>query len=327
MKVWTEIVPDVSLLPYSRIHTLDMPNPGKGKVWAKREDAFGFGMAGTKMRKYASLLPFLIQNNIRHTALIGGAFSNNLVVLPQILKSYGIDTRLFIRGDANTPIKGNHFLIRLLQAEHQIQWIARSDWAEAEQIASAYADDMQANGHRVCVVPEGAYMPQALPGAITLADDIHRNEAESGVHFQHIFSDAGTGFATISAMIHDAAQHPNRNWHILLLADDEHTFHKKLQQVHAWYLEYTKQVTPLPKAFTLYQHNAFGKVGQQELQAVQHMARAHGMICDPVYSGKLWTLVQKVLQQNALQGEILVIQSGGGSIMGFQDKMEARLRA
>lgn len=326
MKAWTEIVPDVSLLPGSRIHTLDIPNPCMGNVWVKREDAFGFGMAGTKMRKYASLIPFFIQNKIKQTALIGGAFSNNLVVLPQILKSYGIDAKLFIRGDAHTPIKGNQFLIRLLNAEHQIQWIDRSNWANVEQIAQEYVDDMQQKGCPVHVVPEGAYMPEALPGAITLADDIHRNEAQAGVHFQHIFSDAGTGFATLAGMIHDSAMHPDRNWHILLLADDIPTFHFKLKQVHAWYVEYTKNAIPLPKAFILYQQNTFGKVGQKELESVKHMARTYGMICDPVYSAKLWTLVHQTLQQDIPKGDILVMQSGGASIMGFQDKMAAGLK-
>jgi 1-aminocyclopropane-1-carboxylate deaminase/D-cysteine desulfhydrase-like pyridoxal-dependent ACC family enzyme len=325
IKAWTDIQPDRSLLPLSPIHTVALSHAGSGKVWVKREDAFGFGFAGTKMRKYASLIPFMLHNGVEQAALIGGAFSNNLLILPQILSMYGIRSQLFIRGEETTAIIGNHFLIRLLHSQQQIRWVSRSDWVYVDEIVAAYAESETAQGRKVMPVPEGAFMPQALPGAITLADDIYRNEGEHAVQFQHIFSDAGTGFATLAAMLHDVARFPNRQWHILLLADDEITFRQKLQQMHAWYCTYRQQPMPIPKNFSLYRHSAFGKVGQSELLSVKYMARNHGIICDPVYTGKLWAVVQQTLQQQALDGEILVLQSGGASVMGFNNTLSKHL--
>src|SRR5437016_4466946 len=115
--------PEYSL--HSRVHPLRSYSFDEAKVFVKRDDELGFGISGSKMRKYSSLIPFLIAHKFQEVVLIGGAYSNNVLGLVQLLIENGIKATLFLREDVGDDLKGNRLLLSLLVDEQTIHWISR----------------------------------------------------------------------------------------------------------------------------------------------------------------------------------------------------------
>jgi 1-aminocyclopropane-1-carboxylate deaminase/D-cysteine desulfhydrase-like pyridoxal-dependent ACC family enzyme len=57
-----ERIPMAALPRQSRIHSLR--SFSRGRCYIKRDDELGFGISGTKVRKYLSLLPAILRESI-----------------------------------------------------------------------------------------------------------------------------------------------------------------------------------------------------------------------------------------------------------------------
>lgn len=325
---WTDIFPDPAFLRQTRILPANCSRNSRNPVWIKREDETAFGIPGCKLRKYASLLPLLRHRNIKTVVLAGGAYSNHLAAFPQLLIEHDITPLLVIRGEPTLKTNGNSLLIRLINPPENIHWLERSNWMNAETIALEKIATLHPDQLPACYIPEGAFMPEALTGAKTLGQDIRRNESESGIFFQHIFMDSGTGLSAISALLDDFPKHPERIWHILLAAGTPAEFHHRLDTAISW----NKQLSGnslRPDNFILYERKAgerFGKINSGILDTVIHIARTEGILTDPVYGAPLWNLMQSLLGQETLTGSALWIHSGGSSLWGTAEALVPKIK-
>jgi 1-aminocyclopropane-1-carboxylate deaminase len=314
-----------SYIPHSRIHALKTFGTPIALSKVKRDDELGFGISGSKWRKYTSLIPYLIRHNCQEAVVVGGAYSNNVLGISQLLIENRIKPTLFLLGDPKIKRKGNSLLTSLLVPESQIRWIARKDWSQVETFAHEY---IQNNHLRTMLIPEGACMDAALPGALTLAVDILQNEQESQQQFQHIFIDAGTGLSAFATILAFAWLKRETVLHVLLLADDEQQFLSKLKQFHQSFevfIEDRLSWTDVIERFRVYkatQGRAFGSVNATILKHIKFLAREEGFFTDPIYSAKLFLEAKNTIHDQALSGNILVIHSGGAlTLMGFQEKL------
>ncbi|MDP2365227.1 MAG: 1-aminocyclopropane-1-carboxylate deaminase, partial [Ignavibacteria bacterium] len=97
----------------SRIHKLNhFPDDGVS-CYVKRDDELGCGINGSKIRKYASLIPFLIQKKIRHLIIIAGPQSNNLLAALQVARELQLQVTAFLIKPRNLEVQGN-FKLSLL---------------------------------------------------------------------------------------------------------------------------------------------------------------------------------------------------------------------
>jgi len=309
----------------SRVHRLMNFKGLHTDVFIKREDESGLGFGGTKYRKYSALIPFLKKNLVESVCLIGGAYSNNLALLSQILIENAITPLLFLRGEPRLAIKGNHLILRMLVPEEQIYWIARKDWQQVTAIVQAHITRAKAEGKRIWSIPEGAAITPVLPGSMSLFLDIIRNERETDKIFSHILMDAGTGITAIACILCNTYLQMPRKIHVLLTAGTEKSFMQTLNHFHAAFSELLKHPCPQPEKFKVYPSNAFGKVTTEVLTEGISIARTEGILADPVYSVKLIKQAHQIIQEEKLSGNILIIHAGGTpSIFGFDDKI-ARL--
>lgn len=321
---------------HSRIHLLKFITKPHSAVYIKREDELGFGISGTKLRKYGSLMVHINALPIQHAVLIGGAYSNNIVALTQLLIERGITPHLLLRGDHPPVRQGNFLLTSLLIPASQMEWVSREDWTQVTERAQALVQSFSAGS--ALLIPEGACMVESLPGALSLGEDICRNEQEHQLVFEHIFIDAGTGLAAIGLMIGLAMHARNPHIHIVLLALTQQEFIVQLQKFYQ-YLS-ANQLPKLPESVTWEQLVAklhfytpttapsFGATNHQIFETIVQVARQDGVLTDPVYTAKLLLMAQEVtLNTPEVVGNILVIHGGGGlGIMGFQDRLAKQLR-
>ena len=308
----------------SRVHSLQSFGPN---CFVKRDDELSFGISGSKLRKYLSLLPHLKKNNTQEAVVIGGAYSNNVVGLSQLLIEQSIKPTLFLLGDGSSKKTGNYLLTSLFVPESSIHWVSREEWPQVESLAGQYAEP---NG--AFVIPEGALMPEALSGAITLSLDILRNEESLGLNFNHVFMEAGSGLAAIATILALAWLDKSVCVHVLLLADDRDVFVSKLKNFKKHFEQLVSKdlaIEEVEKRFQLHipaTAKSFGSVNKTILQQVTEIARAEGFLTDPIYSAKLFLETKRIIKEQGLNGNKLIVHSGGGlTLMGFQGQLEELL--
>lgn len=269
---------------HSRVHPL-RTFPG---CYVKRDDELGFGITGSKLRKYSTLVPYFISEQFDEVVVIGSAYSNHVMGITQLLIENGIKPILYLLGNADYPARGNLLFTKLLT--DSIRWVSREEWPHVEEIAR--------NEQKGFILPEGGFIAQSLPGAMTLAQDIARNEKELGFSFDHVFIDAGTGLSAIGLILGGV----RALVHVLLLADDEKTFLLKLHR----FSKDPHQHFVLHRPETA---RSFGSVNRTVLDEIQFLARHEGILTDPIYSAKLFFETRRVLKD--IEGKALIIHSGG----------------
>ncbi|WP_367607623.1 pyridoxal-phosphate dependent enzyme [Legionella sp. W05-934-2] len=282
---------------HSRIHSLN--NFPKG-WYVKREDELSGAIRGNKLRKYQSIIPYLSSNNIQRLIIIAGPQSNNLLAALQIAREHRLDVTALLLKPWSHLNQGNFSASRLFLNEQDICWIDRDQWLAVDD----YAKRLQSESKQRCfVLCEGAAVAQAFEGAMTLGDDILRNEEEAGIQFNHIVMDAGTGFSAI-ALAHWLKQHHHpAQLQVILMADDELIFRQKALQ----WLGYKPD-----NMICHYPHTAkaFGAVNQATKEEVRRTAIEEGFLLDPIYSAKLFLTVRQKPLQQTMQGNVLLIHSG-----------------
>lgn len=320
---------DDDILYSSRVHPL--LSFGEG-VYVKREDESGFACSGTKRRKFASLLPHLQKHKIEEALLIGGANSNHIMALSQLLREKKVDFRLFLKKANQDYTQGNGFLLRLLANENQIQWIENEQWPKAIALASIYGEK---KGTRYMIIPEGGNCKEAVAGAATLMLDIIKNERERLFpvnkkgnlpgSFDHIWVDSGTGLTAAVLAAMNAVLSGNTQIHVVLMAGDEAYFHQTYKKATIWLNELLNISTPSRITYLLHfpvTARSFGSINAQVRQAVVSFAREEGILTDPIYTAKLFLTAKEKIKSEQYKGTHLLIHSGGGTgLMGFAEQI------
>lgn len=311
---------------HSRAHLLhSFCSNVNATCFVKRDDELGFGISGNKLRKFRTLLPYLISQKCQEAIVLGGPFSNNVLSLTQLLLENHIAATLFLRGSEPPLSKGNFLLLQMLVPASSMHWIPRRQWPKIDETILSYTADRS----HCFVIPEGSATFPAFPGALTLPLDIIQNEEELGISFDHVFIDAGTGFSAAALLLGFAFLRKTTTCHLLLLADEEKNFLLRLQDWHVKFEEWIGEKCPFPTHFSCSRSSlgtSFGTTNSQLFKFLIQMARNHGFFLDPIYSGKLFHHAKKVLENETFNGKTLVIHSGGAlTLTGFLEEIESCL--
>lgn len=329
MTVLSKIVPKAVL--NSRVHRLRSFETADGSCYVKRDDELGFGVSGTKVRKYSSFLPSFLKEKPDEAVIIGSAYSNHVLSLSQLLKENGVEPILFLLGDPECKLQGNLLLTALIAELKNIHWVSRGKWGAIDEIASEYASRRLVDNVKAIVVPKGANCASSLPGAITLALDVLRNEEELGIEFDHLLIDSGTGLTASALLLAFALLGKKTFIHIVMVAGNKEEFMQTLSDRKMDLEALLEQSLPSPALFNLYFPSiapSFGSVNAKILNTVAELAKKEGFITDPVFTAKLFHEGKKIITEQGLKGNVLFIHSGGGlGLTGFQNEMVKIIRS
>lgn len=320
--------PLLSLPLRSRIHPLRTQRRLNATVFVKRDDELSLSAGGSKVRKFASLLPFLARQRFDEVWLLGGANSNAVAGLAPLLRQQGQAFRLILRGapDQYRP-QGNHLIVRMTVQPNEIDWIARADWPRALDIARERAETVREAGRSVYIIEEGASVEPALPGCCTLWADLRRNEAEIGRAFDHVLIDAGTGMTAAALLWAEAWAGSSARVHVLLTAGTRKDFAAALARFGAAFARWTGETLPAPTHYALYEPaRPFGRAGKGELESARRWAREEGLLADPVYTARLMDWAADLVNAAPLSGTVAVVHGGGATgLFGWQDALAEML--
>lgn len=304
---------------HSRIHPLHSFSSPSCNVYVKREDELGFLSSGSKMRKYLSLVPYLKMNGYKEAVLIGGPYSNNILILSQLLLQNLITPTLFLQAPPPEKIEGNYLWTSLCNSTKHIHWIGKEEWVDVETLANEYI--RRNPSKKIALIPEGASCRESLPGLVTLALDIIENEKKLPEPFSHVFIDSGTGMTALSLVLAFAYLEKKTSIHIVQMAGNKQELEQKLLEYKQYFEEMIEGSlsASLPYIYRPSTARSFGSWNQTILQEVKNVAQQEGILTDPIYSAKLIFESRKIIMEKKLSGNILLIHSGGSfTLSGFQ---------
>lgn len=296
----------------TRIERSNLPVPEGVQLFLKREDEVGFAATGGKLRKLSTLIPHLQAEGCREVAVIGSMHSNNVLTTSQFLLQAGIRPSLFLK-EAHFDGPGNAFLTGILVPKSEWHMVPSADWDRVEAIAAEYA---AAQPHPTYVLPEGSFCKPALAGAMGLWTEIERQSREMGLGFDHVFIDSGTGLSAAGLILGGEA---GPMVHVVQMAMDAEGFEERMGKCKEW----AGKQSGLPYRSHIPRNaRSFGAVNATVVQDILYFAREHGLLTDPVYSAKLFREALQVIEDESLQGNVLLIHSGGCSTLGgFYDRL------
>lgn len=310
----------------SRIHKIKNISLPNTNIYIKRDDELGFGASGSKIRKYLSLIPYLVNQSFHEVIVLGGAYSNNVLTASQLLIEKGISPVLFLSGNKECKITGNFLLTSLMVKNSSIHWLEEKAYQNIQYIVDQYIKQKSQNGIKVGLIQEGANMKESLPGALTLSLDLLKNEQDHHIHFDHIFIDSGTGFMAISLLLAFLFLNHKSKIHILQVAGNEKEFLNQITYQKNDFEKFLDIKLNNDFTFNLYKPTtakAFGSTNSKIFQTIVEIAYSNGIITDPIYSAKLLLEGKKIIQEKELTGNILFIHSGGAlSLFGFEEKLQ-----
>lgn len=302
---------------HSRVHKMQKIN-----LHVKRDDELSFSISGSKLRKYASILPALKKHPNRTIALVGSTYSNHILSLIQLLKQEGLPYKVFLEKPKEEHPQGNFFFLSLLLFPEEIIWIDKAPNALTELWTESWEKTLQ---QQFFWIPLGGCMKEGFFGALTLALDILTNEKEIEESFSHIFVDAGTGITAAALILGLSYIQKKSDVTVVLLAGTKESFEKELFFFQSVLEDALQEQLPPPDNYQVVfpvTAKSFGSCNKKTFSAITECAREEGFFLDPLYTAKTYLTVKEIFKNKDTSRPALWIHSGGAlSLTGFQEPL------
>lgn len=299
--------------PIQRLERIEAALGLKGaRLFAKRDDLMGLGGGGNKLRKLEFLLGAAIAQGCDTFVTTGARQSNHARLSAAAAARMGLAAELMLtdtvpREDEAYRHNGNQLLDALFGATvHHLP-----SGSNALAAARARAKKLQAEGRKTYVVGAGGSSPVGALGYVACADEIRAQEAALGLSFGTIIVANGSHgtHAGLAAGMDD----PRRVLSFTVLAE--------LAEAERATLALANETRSLLGGAPLgaddiridgsQRGEAYGIPTEAMLAAVRLMARAEGLLIDPVYSGKAFAGVLAGLAEGRFTGDVLFVMTGG----------------
>ena len=286
---------------------------GGPELWIKRDDQTGLATGGNKSRK----LEFLVadaQAQDADTLITGGAAqSNHARQTAAAAAKFGLERVLVLRGNEPSQTRGNLLLDRLLGAE--VVWAGEKP---LPKVMGQVAEELRAAGRQPYVVPYGGSNPIGASGYVAAMEELLAQCAERDLRFDHIVLPSSSGGTQAGMAV--GARALGFEGRILGISIDLPA--GNLQRLLADLATATAERLELgfvfaPEDFAVnddYLGGGYGVVSDLEREAIRAMARAEGVLLDPVYTGRAFGGLLDLIRRGAFQsGERVLFWHTGGT--------------
>ncbi|QVW26373.1 D-cysteine desulfhydrase family protein [Pseudomonas hormoni] len=289
------------------------------RLFLKRDDHMLLGGGGNKLRKLEFHIGAAQQAGIDTIITVGGVQSNHARLTAAVCARLGLDCELILtrsvpKSEVDYELNGNVLLDQLFGAQLQVLAAGTDSLARAETRAA----QLRESGRKVLVISMGGSTPLGSLGYARCAAEIAEQETALGLTFHQVVvpnGSAGThaGLATGFQLLGRGTS-VVKSYSVLSDRDSSATRTLKLTQDTLALLGSNAIVRPEAIVIDGSQlGEGYGLPTQAMQDAVRLMARAEGLLIDPVYSGKAFAgLVADLKQGRFRDGDnVLFVMTGG----------------
>lgn len=285
-----------------------------GETWVKRDDMNSGAAAGNKIRKLEYLLARAQREGADVVITCGGAQSNHARATAIMARALGMSALLMLRSEQpdREASCGNLFLDRLVGAE--LCWLTPGEYAERDARMEAVAGELRARGHRPFVIPEGGSNALGALGYVDAMGEISEQLAlglgGGPGAFDAVVHACGSGGTAAGTALGAALYGVAREVLAIAVCDDRGYFERRIASlVSDAQSSWPTLKAPVPwSVLDEYKGPGYGVASREQLQFLVRVARATGLVLDPVYSGKALFALSRLTSRPR---RVLFLHTGG----------------
>jgi D-cysteine desulfhydrase len=285
------------------------------ELWVKRDDLTGSTLTGNKIRKLEFLLADALAGGADTIITCGGEQSNHCRATAVAAAELGLRSLLLLRTErpeAPPAAEANILLDVLVGAE--VRWVSRDEYRRRAELFPVVADELRARGRKPYLVPEGGSNALGAWGYIGCVDELRRELPPGPATLIYAAGSGGTGAGLLLGV-----KLLGLPWRVVgvNVCDDRDYFVRVIGEI----VEQAISRFQLGLAFRRdeieivdgYVGLGYAKSRPEELETLRDVARAEGLVLDPVYTGKAMHGLKRELERDRRAfGERLVFVHTGG---------------
>jgi D-cysteine desulfhydrase family pyridoxal phosphate-dependent enzyme len=291
----------------------------KREVFVKRDDVIGPALGGNKTRKLEYLLGEAQQRGLRKVVTFGGLQSNHARITAAAARKLGLEPHLFYFEPRPKQFVGNLLLNELIGAPMHFIPLGGGDGSRTLETTNRLVRLLASlRLGRHYFIPVGGYSWRGGLGYVRAAVEIEAQARALGIEKAHLVLAAGTG-GTLAGLL---AGLTLMNSSLCLLGIDVgklwKAFPASLARLAGEICNHLgiKRVfksSEIPLIEETYAIPKYGVPSQGCQDAIRRLARAEGILLDPVYTGKAFAGMLDLIEKGHLGSNepIIFLHTGG----------------
>lgn len=321
MKDWNEL-PRLSLGVYpTPFYKLENISARYGKnIWIKRDDLCGVALGGNKVRKLEFLLADAKAQGCDTVFTTGGAQSNHAMLTAACAARLGMKCILILKQRGVTEHRGNLVLDGIYGAEVRMMDTDSYDdiYAEMRRVGAELARD----GHKSYDIPVGGSTGLGALGYVNCVREFTVQAMTEDVKPGHIVSATGSGGTTAGLLLGAKLFLPGVK--VTGMGVDDDPFDEivpRLAAEAAELLDCTFQRTEDDFQMVYHVGQGYAIPNAGDTPYIEELARTEGILLDPVYTGKAWAGMLKLLKEGYFDRDdnIVFVHTGGAAALFAMD--------
>ena len=274
-------------------------------VYVKRDDLSGLGLGGNKIRKLEFLLADAVNQGAELVFTTGGAQSNHAMLTAAACAKLGLQCILVLKKRGVTARKGNLLLESLMGTD--VRFVDTDDYADIYAEMDRIGNRL---GKKYYKIPCGGSNPLGTLGYVECVREI----ASQDKRFDHIVCAEGSGGTMAGLSLGAKLFMPSARVHGMMVDSDPFdVITLELMRGAAALLE-----AEIPLSRSDYElldmcGPGYALPSEEGARAVRLMAEKEGIFLDPVYTGKAFAGLLKLIETGrfAAGEDVLFVHTGG----------------
>jgi len=282
------------------------------QIYLKRDDLCGVALGGNKVRKLEFLLADALNKGAEVVMTTGGAQSNHAMLTAACCNKLGLKTQLLLKKRGVSDMLGNQILNRYLGAE--VEFFDTDHYSDIYEEMARRKTVLARDGILAYEIPVGGSTALGALGYVDCFREIMEQCDANGIRPDRIVSVVGSG-GTYAGLCAGADLYAP-DVRVTGMAVDDDPFEMICRQLKMEIGSILELDTILDDANIDIYYNCgagYGIPSVEDGEAVRYMARMEGIILDPVYTGKAFSLFLRMLRSGSFDGDdtIVFVHSGG----------------
>ena len=287
-------------------------------LWIKRDDLCGVALGGNKVRKLEFLLADAKARGCDVVFTAGGAQSNHAMLTAACAARLGMRAVLVLKKRGVSEHLGNLVLDDIFGA--QVHFVDTDSYDDVYAETARMASELEAQGHKCYEIPVGGSTPLGSLGYAQCVHEMAEQAAAAGIRLDHIVSATGSG-GTTAGLLMGSALYLNGT-PVLGVGVDNDPFEEivpRLARDAAALIDADSNLGP----FSMRYHYGAGYAipNPEDTPAILDLARSEGILLDPVYTGKAYAGMLRLLHEGFFGSteNIVFVHTGGAAALFAMD--------
>jgi len=318
MKSFPKVALGVYPTPFYRLESVSAKY-GRN-IWIKRDDLCGIALGGNKVRKLAYLLADAQSRGCDTVFTTGGAQSNHAMLTAACASHLGLKCILLLKRRGVTDYRGNLVLNRIYGAD--VRFMDTDSYDDIYAEMARLTEELAREGRKAYSIPVGGSVPLGSLGYVDCVAELARQADAAGTELRHIVSATGSGGTTAGLLLGARLHLPEAK--VTGMGVDDDPFDTIVPEIAAGAAELLE--VPFDRTtddFEMVWHLGTGYAipNPEDTPFIEELARTEGILLDPVYTGKAWAGMLKLLREGYFgdEGDIVFVHTGGTAALFAMD--------